>query len=265
MLLVVIGAVLCSGAAGAQEAVVATVNGRPITEADVRLATAEISGDLQNYPAATRRRVVIEFLIQNELFAEAAANNNVAASTVFKERKHYWDRRSLRDAYFETQIRGTITDAQARAFYQQQIKTYPSGEQVRASHILVKSEDQAKAIFEQIAHDGDFGELAKQHSIDPGSKVKGGDLGYFGRGRMVAAFEKAAFALPVGEVSLPVQSQFGWHIIKVTDKRTGKPPAFAAVKERIVAKLVHDKARAMAETLRSKAKIEYLDAGAKQQ
>ena len=245
--------------ANAQDGVVAKVNGRAITEADVRLAEAEIGADLQNYPAATRRRVIIEFLIENELFAEAAASKNVAASPVFKERKHYWDRRSLRDSYFDTQIRSQITDSEARAFYDAQLKSFKGGEEVRASHILVKSEDEAKAIFEQIAHDGDFAELAAKHSTDPGSKANGGDLGYFGRGRMVPEFEKAAFATPVGEVALPIKSQFGWHIIKVTDKRNRKPPTFEALKERIVTRLMRDKAKQLADALRKKATVEYLD------
>lgn len=245
--------------AAAQETIVAKVNGKAITEADVRLAEAEIGADLSRYPAATRRRVVIEFLIENELFAAAATGKNVADSSSYKERQHYWQRRNLRDSYFETNIRSQITDAQARAFYDQQVKSFPGGQQVRASHILVPTEDQAKAIFEQIAHDGDFAELAKKHSTDPGSKVKGGDLGYFGRGQMVPVFEKTAFSLPVGDVSLPVKSRFGWHIIKVTDKRDRKPPPFEGLKDQIKTSLMHDKAKKLVEDLRKNAQIEYLD------
>lgn len=245
--------------AAAQETIVAKVNGKAITEADVRLAEAEIGADLSRYPAATRRRVVIEFLIENELFAAAATGKNVADSSSYKERQHYWQRRNLRDSYFETNIRSQITDAQARAFYDQQVKSFPGGKQVRASHILVPTEDQAKAIFEQIAHDGDFAELAKKHSTDPGSKVKGGDLGYFGRGQMVPVFEKTAFSLPVGDVSLPVKSRFGWHIIKVTDKRDRKPPPFEGLKDQIKTSLMHDKAKKLVEDLRKNAQIEYLD------
>lgn len=245
--------------AAAQETIVAKVNGKAITEADVRLAEAEIGADLSRYPAATRRRVVIEFLIENELFAAAATGKNVADSSSYKERQHYWQRRNLRDSYFETNIRSQITNAQARAFYDQQVKSFPGGKQVRASHILVPTEDQAKAIFEQIAHDGDFAELAKKHSTDPGSKVKGGDLGYFGRGQMVPVFEKTAFSLPVGDVSLPVKSRFGWHIIKVTDKRDRKPPPFEGLKDQIKTSLMHDKAKKLVEDLRKNAQIEYLD------
>ena len=252
-------------ASAADDVVVAKVNGRTITEADVRLAEAEILHDLTKYPPATRRRVVIEFLIQNELFAEAAASKNVAASKVFKERKHYWDRRSLRETYFETEIRSQVTDAEAMAFYNKAVQNQPRGQQVRASHILVATEDEAKVIFELIAHDGDFAELARKHSRDAKSKDLGGDLGFFGRGKMAAKIEETAFSLPVGETSVPVQSGFGWHIIKVLDKRDGKPPAFEAVKEQIVTQLMHDKARALAESLRGTAKIEYLDPAAKQQ
>ncbi len=263
-ILLAVLAMALAPAALAQDTVVAKVDGRAITEADVRLAEAEIGADLGQYPPATRRRVLVEFLIQNELFAAAAAKKNVADSTAFKERKHYWDRRSMRDSYFDTEIRSQITDAEARTFYDAQFKNYKGGEQVRASHILVATEDEAKAIFEQIAHDGDFAQLAKKHSTDPGSKVKGGDLGYFGRGQMVPPFEKAAFETPVGEVALPVKSQFGWHIIKVVDKRKQEPPSFDAVKERIITRLMHNKAKQLAENLRNKAKIEYVDPAIKQ-
>ena len=241
----------------AQDKVVAKVNGRAITEADVRLAEIEIRSELASYPPATRRRVVVEFLVQNELFAAAAAKANVASSSAFKDRQQYWQRRSLRDSYFETNIRSRITDTEARAFYDEQVKRHKGGQQIRASHILVASEDEAKAIFEQIAHDGDFAELAAKHSRDTDTKANGGDLGYFGKGRMAPEFEKTALATPVGEVALPVKTQLGWHVIKVTDKRSGQPPPFETVKDRIVDRLMQRKAKEIAEGLRRNAQIEY--------
>ncbi|MEM6499328.1 MAG: peptidylprolyl isomerase [Pseudomonadota bacterium] len=246
-------------AAAADGAIVAKVNGRAITEADMRLAEAEIASDLAQHPAAMRRRLIIEFLIQNELFAEAAVQQKVNSSAVFKTPTHYWDRRNLRDAFFNEKIRNQVSDAETRAFYDAQIKNFSGSEEVRASHILVRTEDKAKAIFEQIAHDGVFSELARQHSQDSNSSSKGGDLGYFGRGHLAPAMEKAAFATPVGEVALPVRSQLGWHVIKVVDKRKRQPPTFEAVKDRIRHRIMHDRARTMADLLREKAQIEYLD------
>lgn len=255
---------LPSGAWSADQAIVAKVNGRPITEADVRLAEAEIANDLAQHPAATRRRVIVEFLIQNELFAEAAVQQKVNSSAIFKQPTHYWDRRNLRDAFFNEKIRNQVTEAETRAYYNNQLKNYSGGEEVRASHILVRTEDQAKTIFEQIAHDGVFADLARQHSQDSNSSSKGGDLGYFGRGQLAPVVEKAAFETAVGEVALPVRSQLGWHVIKVVDKRKRQPPTYEAVKDRIRNRIMHDRARTMADLLREKAQIEYLDPSLRQ-
>ncbi len=246
------------------DAVVAKVNGRSITEADVRLAEAEIASDLAQHPAATRRRVVVEFLIQNELFAEAAVQQKVDSSAVFKTPTHYWDRRNLRDAFFNAKIRSQVSETEARAFYDAQLKNFTAGEEVRASHILVRTEDKAKEIFEQIAHDGSFSDLARQHSQDSNSSTKGGDLGYFSRGHLAPAMEKAAFETPVGEIALPVRSQLGWHVIKVVDKRKRQPPAYETVKDRILNRIMHDRARTLADLLREKAQIEYLDPSLRQ-
>ena len=250
---------LSGSVSAAQDGIVAKVNGRAITEADVRLAEAEIAADLAQHPAATRRRVIVEFLIQNELFAEAAVKQKVNSSAIFKQPTHYWDRRNLRDAFFNEKIRDQVSDAEARSYYDAQIKNFSGSEEVRASHILVRTEDKAKEIFELIAHDGSFADLARQHSQDSNSSTKGGDLGYFGRGHLAPAMEKAAFGTPVGEVALPVRSQLGWHVIKVIDKRTRQAPAFEAVKDRIRTRLMHDRARTLTDLLREKAQIEYLD------
>ncbi|MFY0615823.1 MAG: peptidylprolyl isomerase, partial [Hyphomicrobiaceae bacterium] len=121
----------------------------------------------------------------------------------------YWKRRALREAYFEKAIQPAITDAEAKAFYDAEAAKAKGGGQIRARHILVKTEEKAKEVYELIAHDGDFVELAKKHSTGP-SGPNGGDLGYFGPKQMVPEFSKAAFALKVGEVSPPVKTQFGW-------------------------------------------------------
>ena len=130
---------------------------------------------------------------------------------------------------------------------------------MRARHILVDSKDKAREIFEKIAHGSDFAQLAKQHSRDPGSKDQGGELGFFARGQMVPQFEEAAFKLKKGEVASPSKRQFGWHIIRVDDRRQRAAPAFEAVKDRIVASMIHQKAQQIAADLSGKAQIEYID------
>ena len=135
----------------------------------------------------------------------------------------------------------------------------PAEDEVDARHILVDSEDKAKEVVEKINKGDDFAKLAVEYSSDPGSKADGGKLGYFSKGQMVKEFEDAAFALKKGEVSQPVKSKFGWHVIKIEDRRTKQPPAFDEVKGQIVNSLVQQKGQQVAQDLRGKATIEYLD------
>lgn len=243
----------------AEDKVVAKVNGKDITDADLRLAEAEIGSDLGSLPAASRRRVLLEYVIENQLFADAAEAAKLATGTVFDQRMQYWRRRALREFYFEQKLKGSVSEADAKAIYDAQVKGATPQEEVRARHILVDSEAQAKELAEKVAKGADFAELAKQFSKDPGSKGEGGDLGYFSRGQMVPVFEEAAFKLKKGEVSPPVKSQFGWHILKVEDRRPRGAPPFAAIKDRLIASMIHRKAQQTASELRQKAKLEYID------
>jgi peptidyl-prolyl cis-trans isomerase C len=251
--------------ADAQDAVVARVNGRVITEADVRLAESEIGNDIGSLPPDQRRRVLVEYLIENMLFAEAAEGEKLGSGQSFDERMRYWQRRALRDAYFDRSIKGSVTEADARKLYDAEVAKSKPQEEVRARHILVESETLAKEIYEKIAHGADFAQMAKEHSKDPGSKEEGGDLGYFSRGRMVPEFEEAAFKLDKGDVSLPIKSQFGWHLIRVDDKRQLSAPSFEQIKDRIMASLVHRRAQQIGASLRQKATLEFVDPALKAQ
>ena len=246
-------------AAHAQDPVIAKVNGKTITEADMKLAEAEIGTDLGSLPKATKRRVLVEFLIENQLFADAAEGQKLGTGAAFDGRMQYWRRRALRDAYFDTSVRDAINDAEAKKFYDNQVGSVKPEEEVRARHILVETKEQAREIFEKLAHGSEFEKLAKEYSKDPGSKDQGGELGFFARGQMVPQFEEAAFKLKKGEVGEPFQSQFGWHVIRVDDRRQRATPAFEAVKDRVVAALIHQKAQQIAGDLRGKAQIEYID------
>lgn len=244
--------------------VVAKVNGAPITEQDLAFAEREIGPNLNQAKVmdpAKRRKVLIEFLIENQILAEAAIKNKLGDGAGFADRMAYWKRRALREAYFEKSIQSTITDAEAKKLYDAQAAKAKGGLQIRARHILVKTEEKAKEVFELIAHDGDFVELAKKHSTGP-SAPQGGDLGFFGPGQMVPEFQKAAFALKKGEVSMPVKTKFGWHIIKVEDRRESSMPTFDKLKSRIVQHLARVKTRQITTDMRKSAKVEYLGAPA---
>ncbi len=246
-------------AAHADDKVVATVNGHSITEADLTLAEAEIGNELGNLPETTRRRVLVEFMIENQLYAEAAEAEKLGSGPDFDKRMAFWRQRALRDAYFEKTVKASIGEDAARAIYDDKIKQLKPEEEIQARHILVSSEDEAKKLLVRVEAGEDFAQLAKENSGDAGSKTQGGMLGYFGKGQMVPQFEEAAFALKKGEVSKPVQSQFGWHVIKVEDRRQKPPPSFDEVKDRLIGSMVQSKAQNIAGELRGKAKIDYVD------
>jgi peptidyl-prolyl cis-trans isomerase C len=256
---------LLSPGAHAQTSAVATVNGKPISEADMKLAEIEIGPDIASLPGATRRRVLVEYLIENQIFSDAAEADKMASGQAYEDRVQYWRRRALRDMFFEKSVKGGVADADAKKFYDEQVKQIKPEDEVHARHILVEKKELALELAEKIKKGGDFAALAKEHSKDPGSKEQGGDLGFFGKGQMVPAFEEVAFKLVKDQVSDPIETQFGWHIIKLDEKRPRPVPTFETVKERIVSSLTQQKAQQVGTDLRSKAKIEYLDADVKKQ
>ena len=213
----------------AEDKVVATVNGKPVTEADLAIADSEIGADMGTMPAAQKRMSLLEFLIDNQLFAEAAEADKLGEGAEFENRLKYLKRRTLREIYFEKVIKSSVSDADARKIYDEQVGKIKPEEEVSARHILVESEEKAKELLAKIKAGGDFAALAKENSKDTGSKEDGGNLGYFGHGQMVPQFEEVVFKLNKGDVSDPVKTQFGWHLIKIEDKRFRQPPAFDIV------------------------------------
>jgi peptidyl-prolyl cis-trans isomerase C len=247
------------------DTVVATVNGQPITESDLRFAENELGGEIANLPPEVKRRALAEYLIDNELFAKAAEEAKIAATPEYEQQMRYLKRRVLRELYFDKTLKGKIGEDEAKKIYTDKIAQLKPEEEIEARHILVDSEEKAKELHAKIVAGADFAQLAKENSTDTGSKDQGGVLGYFGHGQMVPEFEAAAFKLEKGQVSEPVHTNFGWHIIKVDDRRKKEPPSFAAVKDTILNSLVVRKAQDTATELRSKAQVEYVDAGIKKQ
>ncbi len=248
-----------SNAAWAEDKVVATINGIPVTDKDLAIADSEIGADMGTMPPLQKRMSLLEFLIDNQLFAEAADAEKLGQGADFETRLKYLKRRALRELYFDKVIKASVSDADARKLYDDQVKLIKPEEEVSARHILVESEDKAKELKEKLKAGGDFVALAKENSKDPGSKEDGGNLGYFGHGQMVPQFEEVVFKLAKGEVSEPVKTQFGWHLIKIEDKRMKQPPAFDIVKDRIIQSQLLQKAQQSAVALRAKSKIEIVD------
>ncbi len=253
---------LCAGILthdlAAQEPVAVRVNGKALAEGDMKLAEAEIGPDLGSLAGTPRRRVLAEFLVETQLFADAAEAEKIPLPAD-AQNTPYWKRRAMRDAYFEQVIAKSVGDGDIKSFYDEHIGKRKAEEEVRARHILVDSKEKAFEILGKLKQGGDFNTLAKESSTDPGSKDQGGDLGFFGRGQMVPQFEQAAFALKEGEVSEPFETQFGWHIIKLDGRRERQAPPFEAIKDRLKVAVIHFKAQQIVMDLRSKSKIEYVD------
>lgn len=260
------GAVSLCLVAGAHAAddVVARVNGAAITEADLTNAEGELGEQLQRVPEEQRRRVLVEFVIETQLMANAAVSENLDEDEVLAERMKYLRRWALRDLYFERHVTDAITEDEARELYDERIGKVEPQAEIKARHIMVETEAEAREVIEKLAHGSDFAELAKEVSKDPGSAERGGDLGYFSAGRMVAEFEEAAFALEIGGISEPVESQFGWHVIQVEDKREQELASFDSVKTQLMAALVQQKMRAVLQDLREDADVEIVDAEIKE-
>lgn len=211
------------------ETVVATVGGAPVTEADLSFAAEDLTQELAQMPADQRKAFLLRVLIDMKVMAKAGRDAGMGDTPLFKQRLAYLEDRALRRAYFADSIANTVNEAAVRADYDKFVADFKPAEERRASHILVKTEEEAKAIKAELDGGADFAAVAKEKSIDPGA-ANGGDLGFFGKGMMVGPFETAAFALTdIGQVSEPVQSQFGWHIIKLEEKRESAPPAFEQV------------------------------------
>lgn len=243
--------------AGADEVVVARVNGVDIKQSDLDFAASEVGSRLASLPVPDRKRLLLQYVIENELMAGAGQTDSLDKADGYAERVKYHERRALRDAFFDAKIAGAVSEADAKQIYDAQIGQVKPEQEVHARHILVATEAEAKEIAERLKKGEDFATVAKEKSKDEGAE--GGDLGFFARGQMLKPFEDAAFALEVGQISEPVQTQFGWHIIKVEEKRDQALPTFDQVKGAIIAQLVQAKAQEVVTGLRDSAKIEVVD------
>lgn len=243
------------------DAVVATVDGSEITEAELALAMETLAPNLAQVPEGERRGLVTDLLIDMHLMANAAREEGLHETPAFEDQLEFLRLQALRDVYYTESIEKAVTDEDLRARYDQEVAAIGPSTEVRARHILVEDEALARRLIEEIDGGADFAELARTHSKDPGSGAEGGDLGYFGRGQMVPAFEAAAFALAPGEVTEePVQSRFGWHVIKVEDVREQEVPAFEDVKDQIRQIVVRESFIDRLEALKEGAEIVRTDA-----
>jgi peptidyl-prolyl cis-trans isomerase C len=244
----------------AQEAnpVLAKVNGAEIRQSDVTLAEEELGPSLAQMDPATKKENVLAFLIDMKIVAKAAEDKKIENNEDFKKRLAFTRNRLLMDSLLATEGKAATTDDAMKKVYEEASKQITGEQEVHAHHILVETEADAKAIEDELKKGADFAELAKKKSKDPGAS-DGGDLGFFTKDQMVPEFSAVAFALEPGKISDPVKSQFGWHVIKVEEKRNRKAPEFAQVKGQIETYVTRKAQADYVAKLREVAKVERMD------
>jgi len=252
-----LGAVSASAPAQ-NDPVLARVGGVDIHQSDLALAEEDIGSNIPAQTPDAKRDYLINYVADMILVAKAAEAKKVADSSDFKQRLAFARNKVLMELLLQSEAKAATTDQAMHKAYDDAAKQMGDELEVHARHILVEKEDEAKAIAADLKKGIDFAELAKQKSKDPGA-ADGGDLGYFTKEQMVPEFAEAAFKLDKGQISDPVKTQFGWHIIKVEDKRKRQLPEFDKVKDQLET-FVQRKAQVEFVTkLRAEGKIERLD------
>ena len=215
--------------------VLAEVNSGSIT-------TGDFDRELKNLPEYLKamadtpqgRKEMLDTMVIRELILQQAAKDGLDKGAEIEDKLQDLKKRLIVESFLKkkVEVESKVSDEDMKKFYEQNKDKFKSGEQIKASHILVKTEKEAKDLLAKLKAGGNFEELAKKNSVDS-SSAKGGDLGWFGKGSMVPAFEKAALALKEGQISDIVKSDFGFHIIKLTGKRPAGIRPFEEVKEQI--------------------------------
>jgi peptidyl-prolyl cis-trans isomerase C len=250
-------------AASGPDPVIARVNGVDIKESDLALAEEDVGAEMQAASPEAKREQLIAYLSDVIMVTQAAEKKKLGDNPEFKRRLAFLRNKLLMGFELQEETKAAVTDDALRQTYNDALKSAGGQEEVHARHILVESEDEARTILGELKAGADFAALAKEKSKDPGASA-GGDLGYFTKDQMVPEFAEVAFKMYPGQLSNPVKTQFGWHIIKLEDKRAKQPPEFDQVKDQIEAFLARKAQSEFIGQLRQTAKIERLDKPASQ-
>jgi peptidyl-prolyl cis-trans isomerase C len=238
------------------DAVSARVDRAVIHRSDVTTAQQMLPPQYRSAPVDTIYPLLLDELVDTKLVVAEARRSRLQNDPEVKRRLQYLQEQVIKDAYLRRQVQKMLTEDALRKRYDELVTTVQPQEEVRARHILVKTKAEGEAIIKRLKAGASFEKLAQEKSTDS-TAAAGGDLGYFGRSQMVAPFANAAFKLKPGEISdTPVETQFGWHVIKVEDKKTAAMPPFEDVREQLQSQVSRDIVLAVLDELRKKAKIE---------
>lgn len=246
--------------------VVAKVNGTEIHQSDLKVAEEE-AGQLPPMAPEAKQDYLVQFTADMLLVAKAAEDKKLGDSASFKRKVDFARRKLLMESLLQATGKEALTDAAMHKVYDDAVKQMGDEQEVHARHILIRAapgddkaskeaEDKIKAVIARLNKGEDFAKVAGEVTEDPSGKANGGDLGFFSKDQMVPEFSDVAFKLDKGEISAPVKTQFGWHVIKVEDKRVKPAPTFEQVKPQIEQYVVRKAQADLVTKLRADAKIE---------
>jgi peptidyl-prolyl cis-trans isomerase C len=240
-----------------KDPVVATVNGQSIRLSELEVAQQSLPQQYRNMPLQAVFPALLDRMIDSKLVVQEGKKSKVTEDPAFKKRMAFVEDQVLQDFWIQREIARQVTAEKLQKRYEERLKQMPSEEEVHARHILVSTEDEAKALIAEIKKGAAFDKLAKEKSTDKASGAEGGDLGWFKKSDMVKEFADAAFNLKKDELTeTPVKTQFGYHVIKVEDRRKAPPPAFEEMADQLKEEMAREAVTAQLDQLRSGAKIE---------
>ena len=239
-----------------EEISVATVNGTEIQLKEILDLIEQLPEEYQNQPLTNYFDQMVDEVINTKLAAEAGQKSALSGDPKVIAAMRIAAQKVLAENWLRTELAKSVTEEAIEKAYDAYVADTASREEVKASHILLADEQTAISAIQKLKDGADFSELAQEISTGP-SGPNGGDLGYFGRGAMVPAFEQAAFSLDTGSfTSSPVQSQFGWHVIKLFDKRISEAPSQEDMSQQLIQNITKLSFARIIETLRADAEIE---------
>ena len=240
-----------------KDPVVATVNGQPIRLSELEIAQQALPQQYRNMPLQAVFPALLDRIVDSKLVVQEGKKTKVNDDPAFKKRMAFVEDQVLQDFWIQREVARKVTPEKLQQRYEERLKSMPAEEEVHARHILVSTEDEAKAIIADLKKGQAFDKLAKEKSTDKASGAEGGDLGWFKKSDMVKEFADAAFALNKGDLTeTPVKTQFGYHVIKVEDRRKAPPPAFEELADQLREEMAREAVTAQLDQLRSGAKIE---------
>ena len=254
----------------AGDPLIATVNGVEIHQSDLTLAEEDIGQNMPANSEEAKRDYLVSYMTDMILLSKAAEAKKIPDQPDFKRRLSFARNKVLMEALLIGEGKGAVSNEAMQKVYQDAVKQMGEEQEVHARHILFRAdgtdpktseaaETKVKATIERLKKGEDFATLAKELTEDPSGKQDGGDLGYFTKEQMVPEFAEVAFKLDKGQISDPVKTQFGWHVLKVEDKRKKEAPSFEKVKDQLETYVVRKAQVDLVSKLRADAKIERLD------